>query len=60
MFNKLNKKSIIRFKKNKFYIKEDLKAENLKKINENDFVSLKRFYTSLLSKSLIINSYGFI
>jgi hypothetical protein len=60
MFNRLNKKSIIRFKKNKFYIKEDLKAKNLKEINENDFVSLKRFYIFLLSKSLIIDNYGFL
>jgi hypothetical protein len=60
MFNRLNKESIIRFKKDKFCIKGDLKAGNFKKINEVDFVSLKRFYASLLSKSLIINNYGFL
>jgi hypothetical protein len=60
MFNRLNKEFIIRFKKDKFCTREDLKAKNLKKINENDSVSLKRFYTSLLSKSLIINGHGFI
>jgi hypothetical protein len=60
MFNRLNRESIIRFKKDKFCIKEDLKAGNLKKINENDFVFLKRFYISLLSKSLIINNYEFL
>jgi hypothetical protein len=60
MFNRLNKEFIIRFRKDKFYIKEDLKARNLKKINEDDFVSLKRFYASLLSKSLIINNHGFL
>jgi hypothetical protein len=60
MFNKLNKKSIIRFRKDKFYIRKDLKAGNLKEINEDDFVSLKRFYTFLLSKSLIINNHGFL
>jgi hypothetical protein len=60
MFNRLNKKSIIRFRKDKFYTGEDLKAGNLKKINEDDFVSLKRFYASLLSKSLIINNHGFL
>jgi hypothetical protein len=60
MFNRLNKESIIRFKKNNFYIKEDLKAENLGEINKDDFVFLKRFYIFLLSKSLTINSHGFI
>jgi hypothetical protein len=60
MFNRLNKESIIRFRKDKFYIRRDLKARNLKEINEDDFVSLKRFYTSLLSKSLTINDYGFL
>jgi hypothetical protein len=59
MFNRLNKKSIIRFKKDKFYTGENLKAGNLKEINEDDFVSLKRFYTSLLSKSLTIDNHGF-
>jgi hypothetical protein len=60
MFNRLNRESIIRFKKDKFCTKRDLKARNLKEINEDDFVSLKRFYASLLSKSLIINNYGFL
>jgi hypothetical protein len=60
MFNRLNKEFIIRFKKDKFYIKGDLKAGNLKKINEDDFVFLKRFYISFLSKSLIIDNYEFI
>jgi hypothetical protein len=60
MFNRLSKKSIIRFKKDKFYIRKDLKAGNLKEINEDDFVSLKSFYASLLSKSMTINSHGFI
>jgi hypothetical protein len=60
MFNRLNKEFIIRFKKDKFYIKRDLKARNFKKINEDDFVFLKKFYTSLLSKSLTINNYKFL
>jgi hypothetical protein len=60
MFNRLNKKSIIRFRKDKFCIKENLKAENLREINEDDFVSLKRFYASLLSKSLTINNHEFL
>jgi hypothetical protein len=60
MFNRLNRESIIRFRKNKFCTGGDLKAGNLKKINEDDFVSLKRFYASLLSKSLIIDNYGFL
>jgi hypothetical protein len=60
MFNRLSGESIIRFRKNKFYTRGDLKAGNLKEINEDDFVSLKRFYTSLLSKSLIIDNYGFL
>jgi hypothetical protein len=60
MFNRLNRESIIRFRKDKFCIKRDLKAGNLKEINKDDFVSLERFYASLLSKSLTINSYGFI
>jgi hypothetical protein len=60
MFNRLSKESIIRFKKNKFCIKGDLKAGNFKKINENDSVSLKRFYASLLSKGPTIYDYGFI
>jgi hypothetical protein len=60
MFNRLSKESIIRFKKNKFYIKGDLKAGNFKKINKNDFVSLERFYAFLLSKSLIINGHEFL
>jgi hypothetical protein len=59
MFNRLSRESITRFKKDKFCIRGDLKAENLKEINEDDFVSLKRFYASLLSKSLIINNYEF-
>jgi hypothetical protein len=60
MFNRLNRESIIRFRKDKFCIKGDLKAGNLKEINEDDFVSLKRFYVSLLSKSLIIDNHGFL
>jgi hypothetical protein len=60
MFNRLSKESIIRFKKDKFYIKGDLKAGNLKEINEDDFFFLKKFYTSLLSKSLTINNHEFI
>jgi hypothetical protein len=60
MFNRLNEKSIIRFKKDKFYTEEDLKAGNFKEINEDDFVSLKRFYASLLSKSLIIDNHEFL
>jgi hypothetical protein len=60
MFNRLNKESIIRFRKNKFCTREDLKAGNLKEINEDNFVSLERFYTSLLSKSLIINNHRFL
>jgi hypothetical protein len=59
MFNRLSKEFIIRFKKNKFCIKRDLKAGNFKEINEDDFISLKRFYASLLSKSLIIDNHGF-
>jgi hypothetical protein len=60
MFNRLNKEFIIKFKKDKFCIKGDLKAGNFKEINEDDFVSLERFYASLLSKSLIINNHGFL
>jgi hypothetical protein len=60
MFNRLSKESIIRFRKDKFCTEGDLKAGNFKKINEDDFVSLKRFYISLLSKSLIINNYEFL
>jgi hypothetical protein len=60
MFNRLSRESIIRFKKNKFCTKKDLKAKNLKEINEDDFVSLERFYASLLSKSLIINNHRFL
>jgi hypothetical protein len=60
MFNRLNRKSIIRFKKDKFYTKGDLKAGNLREINKDDFVFLKRFYASLLSKSLTINNHGFL
>jgi hypothetical protein len=60
MFNRLSGESIIRFKKDKFCTKGDLKAGNLKEINEDDFVSLKRFYASLLSKSLTINNYEFL
>jgi hypothetical protein len=59
MFNRLNREFIIRFRKDKFYTKRDLKAENFKKINEDDFVSLERFYASLLSKSLTIDGHGF-
>jgi hypothetical protein len=60
MFNRLSGESITRFRKDKFYTGEDLKAGNLKKINEDDFVFLKRFYTSLLSKSLTIDNHGFL
>jgi hypothetical protein len=60
MFNRLSKEFIIRFKKDKFCTKKDLKAGNFKEINEDDFVSLKRFYASLLSKSLTIDDYGFL
>jgi hypothetical protein len=60
MFNRLSGESIIRFKNDKFCTRGDLKAGNLRKINEDDFVFLKRFYTSLLSKSLTINNYGFL
>jgi hypothetical protein len=60
MFNRLSGKSIIRFRKDKFCTGGDLKARNFKEINENDFVFLKRFYASLLSKSLIIDDYGFL
>jgi hypothetical protein len=60
MFNRLSGKSIIRFRKDKFYTGGDLKAGNLKEINEDDFVSLKRFYASLLSKSLTIDNHGFL
>jgi hypothetical protein len=60
MFNRLNRESIIRFRKNKFCTEGDLKAGNFKEINEDDFVSLKKFYTSLLSKSLTIDNHGFL
>jgi hypothetical protein len=60
MFNRLNRESIIRFRKDKFCIGGDLKAGNLREINKDDFVFLKRFYASLLSKSLIINDHEFL
>jgi hypothetical protein len=60
MFNRLSGESIIRFRKDKFCTGGDLKAGNLEEINEDDFVSLERFYISLLSKSLIMNNHGFL
>jgi hypothetical protein len=60
MFNRLSREFITRFRKDKFYTRGDLKARNFKEINKDDFVSLERFYASLLSKSLIINDHGFL
>jgi hypothetical protein len=60
IFNRLSKESIIRFRKDKFCTRKDLKARNLKEINEDDFVFLKRFYASLLSKSLTIDDHEFL